>query len=131
MTEDIKKDVWDNVRKARRRRKRVDRAFADRDFDFAVADLYYTCFYYLRALLLTRGTAYQTHKGALIGFGKLFVKEGRAPDELARFLEKLAAYRLDADYKSTEFSAADVSDLASQVDKFIVYAEDYLAPFLK
>lgn len=126
MTEDIKKEVQDNVRKARRRQKRIDGTIADGDFDFAIADLYYTCFYYLRALLLTRGTKYQTHKGTLIGFSKLFVKEGRASDKLSQFLEKLAAYRLEADYKSTEFSAADVAALLKKAEEFIAFAEGYL-----
>lgn len=126
MTEDIKQDVLGNVRKARRRRKRIDGAVADGDFDFAIADLYYTCFYYLRALLLTRGTKYQTHKGALIGFNKLFVKEGCASDELSRFLEKLAAYRLEADYKSTEFTANDVAAMVKKAEAFIAFAEEYL-----
>jgi len=131
LNEDIKKDIENDVRKATRRRKRVDRAIADNDFDYAIADLYYTCFYYLRALLLTRGTKYQTHKGALIGFSKLFVKEGRAPDEQSRFLEKLAAYRLEADYKSTEFSAADVAALVKKADAFIAFAEEYLKEVMK
>ncbi len=131
MTDDIKEDVRNNVQKARRRRKRAADAVVDGDFDFAIADLYYACFYYLRALLLTRGTAYQTHKGALIGFGKLFVKEKRASDEMYRFLERLNTLRLDADYRAAEFTPAEVSVLTNQADAFIAFAENYLTPFLK
>ncbi len=65
-------------------------------------------------------------KVLLIGFSKLFVKEGRASDKLSQFLEKLAAYRLEADYKSTEFSAADVAALMKKAEEFIAFAEAYL-----
>jgi uncharacterized protein (UPF0332 family) len=131
VTDDIKKDIMEDLKLARETWEEARLNAKEGKYRFSVSHIYYTCFYYLRAILLTKGTAYQTHKGTLIGFRKLFVKEGLAPTELSDFLEKLARDRIEGDYKYAKFTSADVALLTSQAEKFVAFAEDYLAPFLK
>ncbi|MEE8640486.1 MAG: HEPN domain-containing protein [bacterium] len=126
MTGGIKEDIKENIAFAGERWAEGQNALARSRFGIAVSHVYYTCFYYLRALLLTKGTEYQTHKGVLIGFRKLFVKEGLAPAGMADFLEKLARDRIEADYKFAKFTAEDVAAFLKKAEGFIAFAEAYL-----
>ena len=131
MNEEIKKDIMEDLILARETWTEARLTAKEGKYRFSVSHIYYTCFYYLRAILLTKGTAYQTHKGTLIGFRKLFVKEGLAPTELSDSLEKLARDRIEGDYKYAKFTSDDIAFLITQAEKFVAFAEDYLAPFLK
>ena len=131
MNEDIKIDIKEDIALARETWAEARLTAKERKYRFSVSHIYYTCFYYTRAVLLTRGTTYQTHKGTLIGFRKLFVKEGLAPAELADFLEKLARDRIEGDYKYAKFTSDDIALLLNQAVMFVAFAEVYLAHFLK
>lgn len=131
MNDEIKKDIAEDLALARETWAEARLTAKEGKYRFSVSHIYYTCFYYTRAILLTKGTTYQTHKGTLIGFRKLFVKEGLAPTGLADSIEKLARDRIEGDYKYAKFTPDDIALLLKQAEKFVAFAEDYLAPFLK
>lgn len=131
MTDDIKKDIMEDLKLARETWEEARLNAKEGKYRFAVSHIYYTCFYYVRAILLTKGTAYQTHKGTLVGFRKLFVKEGLAPTDLSDFLEKLARDRIEGDYKYAKFTSGDVTLLITQAEKFIAFTEEYLKEVMK
>lgn len=121
-----KKDILEYLTLARETGEESRLKIKEGKYRFAVSHIYYSCFYYLRAILLTKGTTYQTHKGTLVGLRKLFVKEGLAPRQLSDFLAKLARDRIEGDYKYAKFTSADVTLLITQAEKFIAFAEEYL-----
>ena len=43
-------------------------------YDFAVARAYYTMFYLVEAILLTKGLSFSKHKGVIAAFGEHFAK---------------------------------------------------------
>lgn len=121
--------IKENTSFARRRFELVNKLIDDGDYEFVVANLYYVCFYYLRALLLTKGTEYQTHKGVLIGFDKYSVKEGVADKEVGRFLRNLAQKRIEADYDFMEYPIEGINELVAEAERFAEFSEKYLADY--
>ncbi|HUV85903.1 MAG TPA: HEPN domain-containing protein [bacterium] len=129
MTEEFRQEVREDLSAAERKFTSAEFNLSQGAFGEAVADLYYVCFHYLRAVLLTRGTKYQSHKGVLNGFHKHFVNEGLAEAELGKFLNNLAKARNDADYKYGTFDAATVSSFRDQTLAFRDFAVTYLGQF--
>ncbi|MGD8717930.1 MAG: HEPN domain-containing protein [Candidatus Zixiibacteriota bacterium] len=126
MTEDIIEEIKENIGAGRERFAAFESALHEGHNAYAVSHLYYVCFYYLRGLLLTKSTKYQTHKGILNGFRLFFVKEGLAPIPMAAFLEKLARNRIEADYEFGKYTLEDVEAMKVKAEEFIAFAEDYL-----
>jgi len=129
MTEEFRREVREDLNAAQRKFASAEFNISQGAFAEAVADLYYVCFHYLRAILLTRGTKYQSHKGVLNGFHKYFVNEGLAEPEAGKFLNNLAKARNEADYKYGTFDAAAVSSFRDQTLTFRDFALVYLRQF--
>jgi uncharacterized protein (UPF0332 family) len=129
MTEEFRREVREDLDAAQRKFNSAEFNFSQGAFGEAVADLYYVCFHYLRAMLLTRGTKYQSHKGVLNGFHKYFVNEGLAEAELGKFLNTLAKARNDADYKYGTFDVTTVSSFRDRTLEFRDFVFDYLGQF--
>lgn len=86
----------------------------------AVNRLYYGCFYAVLALLLTEGYSSSKHTGVQALFDFHWVKSGRLPAEMGRFLHRLFDYRQMGDYgKKTAFTREDVEAWSHQADSFI------------
>lgn len=126
MIEDIREDIA----QARTRFEAVETLIRDGFYGIALANIYYACFYYLQAMLRTRGTAYQTHKGILIGFDKSFIADGTIPREIGAFLRRLARERFDADYAAARFTKEEVISRLENAKKFAALAEEHLAAYL-
>jgi uncharacterized protein (UPF0332 family) len=73
----------------------------DGDPDGAASRAYYSMFYAVEALLLSKGLEFSKHRAVHAAFGREFATTGLLPAEFHRFL--IAAYgdRLEADYEST------------------------------
>lgn len=54
--------------------------------DFSASRAYYTMFYLAEALLLGDGLSFSKHAGVIAAFGQHFVKPGRLPEHLHRYL---------------------------------------------
>jgi uncharacterized protein (UPF0332 family) len=126
MNDDTRTDILGNVELARETLAEMRGAVERGRYRIAVSHLYYACFYYLRALLLTKGAAYQSHKGVIVGFNLFFVKEGLAPRDMGAFLRKLGDDRQEADYRFGKYKREDVEARIKKADAFIVFAEAYL-----
>jgi uncharacterized protein (UPF0332 family) len=129
VTEEFRQEVRDDLNAAQRKFTSAEFNITQAAFAEAVADLYYVCFHYLRAILLTRGTKYRSHKGVLSGFRKYFVDEGLADVGVAKFLNKLAKARNDAEYKYGAFDATAVSSFREGALAFRDFAVAYLGQF--
>ena len=82
----------------------------------AVAKLYYSLLYMIRAILLTKGLEPKNHEGALRLFGLHFVKQGVFEAKDSHLFSKLMKYRQEADYHpSYIFTAEDYIEFKEQV----------------
>ncbi len=95
----------------------------------AVARLYYSLLYSIRALLLTKGLEPKSHEGALRLFGLHFVKEGIFQPKDSHIFSKLMKYREEADYNPVYiFTKEDFLEAKKEVkevsDKIRTYLEE-------
>lgn len=82
----------------------------------AVAKLYYSLLYMIRAILLTKGLEPKSHEGALRLFGLHFVKQGVFEAKDSHLFSKLMKYRQEADYNpSYMFTPEDYIEFKEEV----------------
>ena len=60
--------------------------------------MYYSCYYMVSALLLTKGLSPHTHSGTIGLFGLNFVKTGIVSTEMGKFFSELFELRQTGDY---------------------------------
>jgi len=83
----------------------------------AVAKLYYTLLYMVRAILLTKGLEPKSHEGALRLFGMHFVKQGVFEAKDSHVFSKLMKYREEADYNpSYVFTPEDFVEFKKEAE---------------
>lgn len=83
----------------------------------AVAKLYYSLLYKVRAVLLTKGLEPNSHEGALRLFGLHFVKQGVFKPGDSHVFSKLMKYREEADYNpSYIFTPEDFTDFKKEAE---------------
>lgn len=81
----------------------------------SVAKLYYSLFYTIRAMLLTKGLEPKSHEGALRLFGLHFVKQSVFKPKGSHIFSKLMKYRQEADYNpSSIFDPEDFVDFKKE-----------------
>ena len=74
---------------------------------------YYSCYYSMAALLLTKGVYAKTHQGVRAKFSEIFIKTAIFPDVIANYIKTSFDLRQEADY---DFDA----DIPIEVAKSIV-----------
>lgn len=90
--------------------------------------LYYASFYAVIAVLLQNSIETQSHDGARIQFGLMFVKTGKIDKKYGRLFSKLFDYRQKGDYGDMYDHDRELAyPLLSEVKDFI----DQLEVFLK
>jgi uncharacterized protein (UPF0332 family) len=104
----------------------VDAAFAAGNFRRGLATLYYVAFYYVQAVLLTRGLSFRSHGQTIGAFQKDFVKAGAFPPSAGKLVQELFTVRQGADYKLIEYGETYAADLRAKTAVFIAAADDYL-----
>lgn len=65
---------------------------------FAASRAYYAMLYAAQALLLNKGLSFSKHSAVIAAFGREFVKPGRVPIQLHRFLIEASDSRKVSDY---------------------------------
>ena len=60
--------------------------------------MYYSCYYMVSALLLTKGLSSHTHSGTIGLFGLHFVKAGIVSTEMGKFFSELFELQQTGDY---------------------------------
>jgi len=83
----------------------------------AVAKLYYSLLYTVRAMLLTKGLEPKSHEGALRLFSLHFVKQGIFETKDSHIFSKLMKYRQEADYNpSYVFTPEDFIEFRKEAE---------------
>lgn len=89
--------------------------------------LYYTCFYAVSALLLTRGLSSTRHSGVRSLFHQNFVKPGLMTTELGQLYDRFFDNRQKGDYADlVRFDPVEVSDWYDEAQKFVEAAENII-----
>ncbi|MBI2836896.1 MAG: HEPN domain-containing protein [Acidobacteria bacterium] len=103
------------------------RLLAGGDYEDAVSRAYYAAYHATQALLLSEGEKADTHKGLVTLFGLLFVKTGKFPKELGKYLTTLKDDRENGDYEVLSYLDRDAAEAAvSEATQFVDAARRYL-----
>jgi uncharacterized protein (UPF0332 family) len=82
--------------------------------------IYYSCFYAVTGLLLTRNLSSSKHSGVLALFNRHFVKPGLIPVDMGKFYSRIFDNRLDSDYADwAEVDEQDIQEELSRAEGFI------------
>jgi uncharacterized protein (UPF0332 family) len=89
--------------------------------------LHYTCFYAVVALLIKNNISTQTHNGARVQFGLLFIKNRIIDKESGKLFSKLFDYRQKDDYGDLfDFDQELTEPLIDQVKDLLVDVKKHL-----
>ena len=89
--------------------------------------LYYSCFYAVSSLLLTKNINTSTHKGIRLKFNELFIKTEIIPKEQGRLYSKLFEWRQKGDYGDLfDFDEKRIEPLIEPVKMLIEKIETLL-----
>ena len=115
--ENRRKNILEEIDRADESMRASDLLFNNGFVKDAVAKLYYTLLYGVRAILLTKGLEPKSHEGALRLFGMHFVKEGVFEARDSHVFSKLMKYRQEADYNpSYTFTHEDYAEFRKEAD---------------
>lgn len=89
--------------------------------------LYYACFYAVIALLIKHNISTQTHDGARVQFGSLFIKNGLIDKEFGKLFSKLFDFRQKGDYGDLfDFDEELTMPLINKVQEFLIEIKKHL-----
>jgi uncharacterized protein (UPF0332 family) len=98
----------------------------------AVNRLYYSVFYQVVALLLTKDLSSSKHSGIRSLFNKEFVKTGIISETLGAFYNKIFEFRQRGDYEEfVEFEEEEVKIWFNQAKEFIEIVDQIIEKFIK
>lgn len=101
-------------------------------YDDAVSRAYYAAFHAAHAALLTEGLTATTHQGLVNLFGLHFVKSGKLPRELGKFLANLKDDRETSDYELYSPIDREIAEQAVKEAKaFLTAIEAYVKPWVE
>lgn len=93
----------------------------------AINRFYYSMFYAVLALLITKQLGTSKHQGAISLFDREFVKPGEFSKEMSVWLHKAFKYRLEADYADLPVATKEKAiEVAAQADAFTQSIKKYL-----
>jgi uncharacterized protein (UPF0332 family) len=132
--ENKKENVREEIHHANESMKAADLLFNNGFIRDAVAKLYYSLLYMVRAMLLTKGLEPKSHEGALRLFGLHFVKKGVFEAGDSHVFSRLMKYRQEADYNpSYMFTREDFIQFRKEAERvmqkitFRLQEEGYLS----
>jgi len=113
--------------KAKRSYKASKRMLEEGYDDFSVSRSYYTMFYCMEALLLTKDLKFHRHSAVLAAFGKEFVKTKLFPSDMHTSLNSAFDLRNAGDYEAMNtVSAVDAELVLKESYRFVQLSEQYL-----
>jgi uncharacterized protein (UPF0332 family) len=115
--ENKRENVREEIDRANESMKVADLLFNNGFVKDAVAKLYYSLLYAVRAILLTKGLEPKSHEGALRLLGLHFVKQGVFEARDSHVFSKLMKYRQEADYNpSYTFTLEDYAEFKKEAE---------------
>ncbi|MCL5991374.1 MAG: HEPN domain-containing protein [Bacteroidetes bacterium] len=100
--------------------KTAKQLFKDEDYDATLNRTYYSAFYSVVALLMSRNIKFKTHKSAKNMLHQHFIQTGQLPVEFGKYYNEIFNYRQEADYEAvSEINPESIPMLLEILDKFI------------
>ncbi|WP_244409434.1 HEPN domain-containing protein [Methanocaldococcus jannaschii] len=96
-----KRELEKLIEKAEKSLEASENLYNSEFYDFAVSRIYYSMFYCVKALLLTKEINPKKHSGVLKMFAKEFIKTNELDVELFEYINEAYNYRQTADYDAT------------------------------
>ncbi len=88
---------------------------------------YYSMFYAVTALLLTKDLGSSKHKGVISSFDREFVRTGEFSKELSNWLHSIFEQRLKADYgEPQDITYERATQIKTQASSFVQTVKEYL-----
>ncbi|MFQ6044487.1 MAG: HEPN domain-containing protein [Candidatus Poribacteria bacterium] len=101
--------------------------FEKGDYDFASSRAYYSVFYVMEAVLLTKGLSFSKHGGVIGAFNRYFVKARVFPKEFSKLISRLFRERQDGDYQfDLSIEEGDAEKDIQIAEKILKAITDYL-----
>ena len=133
-------EIKENVNAARNEFDAVRLLHENGFYRTAIARLYYVCFYYIRAILLSKEMVFRSHRSVIAKFGEHFVNSGIFPASSGRLIRTLFEFRqvmaeiLDAVFipdlawfnSGVEIATAILGDIDHRVAIFITVTSQQL-----
>lgn len=103
-------------------------ALQEKEANHAASEAYYAMFHAANALLASIDLGFSKHSAVHAAFGREFVKKGRIPQHLHRWLLSAFEIRVQAtyDYDAT-VTAEEAEVLIEQAEQFVDAIEEYLS----
>jgi uncharacterized protein len=94
--------------------------FENKKLFSSVNRIYYSMFFAITALLLTKAMSSAKHSGTLSIFNKEFVNTGLVDKKLGRFYNEMFEFRQKADYKDfVSFKDSDIEAWLAKAQEFL------------
>jgi uncharacterized protein (UPF0332 family) len=94
---------------------------------FAASRAYYSMFYAVEALLLSRELSFSRHSGVMAAFGKVFVKTGAFDSRFHRYLLHAFKLRNAGDYGAVQaVSEENARQVIEESRELLAAIEEYL-----
>lgn len=99
----------------------------DRGLRSVVNRIYYAMFYAVLALLVKEPFQGSKHSGVISYFNRHFIKEGKFPSEMGKYLNLAFEARQESDYKEfSELTEDNVKELMANAKTFVEEVKKHL-----
>jgi len=128
MTEQERKDIIIyRITRANETLLEVEEIIKLKYWNTAVNRIYYSCFYSVIALLVSKQIPAQTHAGVRQMLGLHFIKTGKIKKEFGKFYSIIFDERLSGDYKDfIQYEEEEVLELFNTAKEFVKEIEKHI-----
>ena len=121
------KEIKGLINKAEESLEAAKELFNKKFFDFSVSRAYYTMFYCVEALLLTKDLSFSKHSAVISFFGKEFIKTGIFPERFNEYINDAFRKRHKGDYWiDTGLTEKDCKIILKRAVEFLKETKKYL-----
>jgi uncharacterized protein (UPF0332 family) len=121
------KDIKELIKKAKESLKAALKLYEEGFYDFTASRSYYSMFYAVQAMLLTKDLSFSKHSAVIAAFGKEFIKTKEIPEKFHTILNSAFDLRNIGDYGSPGAVSKDKAKvLIEQAKELIKEIEEYL-----
>ena len=121
------KEIKGLINKAEESLEAAKELFNKKFFDFSVSRAYYTMFYCVEALLLTKDLSFSKHSAVISFFGKEFIKTGIFPERFNEYINDAFRKRHKGDYWiDTGLTEKDCKIILKRAEEFLKETKKYL-----
>lgn len=123
----MRQEVSNLIRKARKSLGAARELFNSKYYDFSVSRAYYSMFYCVEALLLTKSLSFSKHSASIANFGKHFIKTGLLPSNLLSYVSDAFKDRQRGDYEALDIISKEGAEThLRNAEEFLVHTIKYL-----